>query len=185
MASISVPGDGYVRHEGCDHIFFVGFLGVGKTTVARDLGALFNREAVDTDRLIELRHHMSIGELYRRMGDKGYRDAETEVLRCLRRRQSLLVSCGGGAVGRAENRAMIREMGAVVYLEGDLSDSYERIVRLDRRPDLGSPKHAAKLLEQWRPLYREMADITVSVHGQTFEQVAYEVADLLWKEGLL
>jgi len=185
MASAIVPGDGYVRHEGCDHIFFVGFLGVGKTTVARDLGALFNREAVDTDRLVELRQHMSIGELYARRGEKGYRDAETEALRSLRRRQSLLVSCGGGAVGRLENRALLREMGSVVYLEGDLSDSLERIVRMDRRPDLGSPQHAAELLERWRPLYREVADFTVSVHGQTFEQVAYQVADLLWKEGLL
>ena len=177
--------DGYVQHPGCDHVFFVGFLGVGKTTVARDLGRLFNRDVADTDRLVELKRHESIGSLYRRLGEAGYRAAETEVLRDLRRRKSLLVSCGGGIVQAPENRALMRDMGAVVYLEGDLTDSYERIVRLDRRPDLGTPEHAAELFERWRPLYREMADVTVSVTGRTFEQVAYDVADLLWKKGLL
>ena len=36
-------GQGYVVHEGCDHIFFIGFLGAGKSTLARNLGALFRR----------------------------------------------------------------------------------------------------------------------------------------------
>ena len=45
--------NGYVVHEGCDHIFFVGFLGAGKSTLARNLGALFNRDFVDTDRMVE------------------------------------------------------------------------------------------------------------------------------------
>ena len=46
---MSAPGapagqDGYVVHEGCDHIFFVGFLGAGKSTLARNLGRLFRRD---------------------------------------------------------------------------------------------------------------------------------------------
>ena len=46
-------GQGYVVHEGCDHIFFVGFLGAGKSTLARNLSGLFHRPCVDTDRLVE------------------------------------------------------------------------------------------------------------------------------------
>ena len=45
--------DGYVVHEGCDHIFIVGFLGAGKSTLARNLGQLFHRSYVDTDRMAE------------------------------------------------------------------------------------------------------------------------------------
>ena len=42
-----------LEKRGCDHIFFVGFLGAGKSTLARNLGHMFNRRYVDTDRLVE------------------------------------------------------------------------------------------------------------------------------------
>jgi shikimate kinase len=45
--------EGYITHEGCDHIFFVGFLGAGKSTLARNLGRLYHRTYVDTDRMAE------------------------------------------------------------------------------------------------------------------------------------
>ena len=43
-----------VKH-GCDHVFFVGFLGAGKSTLARNLGRMFHRRFVANDRLVERR----------------------------------------------------------------------------------------------------------------------------------
>ena len=40
-------------HHGCDHVFFIGFLGAGKTTVARNLGNMFHRSFVDVDHMVE------------------------------------------------------------------------------------------------------------------------------------
>ena len=91
---VSSNRKGYVSHEGCDHIFFVGFLGAGKSTVARNLGRLFGRAYVDTDRLVELACHESVAQIYEVEGENAFRDAETVVLRGLARRKSLLVSCG-------------------------------------------------------------------------------------------
>lgn len=42
-----------VEKRGCDHVFFIGFLGAGKSTLARNLGGMFNRRFVDTDRMVE------------------------------------------------------------------------------------------------------------------------------------
>ena len=186
--SRSCVGDlrrGYVVHEGCDHIFFVGFLGVGKTTVARNLGKLFHRSYVDTDRLVERSSHVSVGDFFAERGEDAFRDAETAVLRGLASKQSLLISCGGGIVERACNAELMHQMGVVVYLEGSLDDSLKQIVCPEKRPDLGTPYEAAELLERRRPLYEECADYTVSVSGKTFEEVAYETGELLWEEGLL
>ena len=48
----ALPQDGHKRaHHGCDHVFFIGFLGAGKTTVARNLGNMFHRDFVDVDRM--------------------------------------------------------------------------------------------------------------------------------------
>lgn len=174
-----------VVHEGCDHIFFVGFLGAGKSTVARNLGALFNRPHVDTDRLVERRLGRKINRVFEELGEASFRDAETAELKALAGRKSLLVSCGGGILERRENLALMRQMGTVVFLDGDLADSLRQIQCRERRPDLGSPAHTAWLYRRWRPRYEEAADIIVDIRNCSFEQVAHESGRLLWEKGLL
>lgn len=176
---------GYVVHEGCDHVFFVGFLGAGKTTVARNLGKLFHRTYVDTDRMVERQSHLSVSGFYVEQGAEAFRDAETVALESLRSKKSLLVSCGGGIVERSRNVALMHEMGVVVYLEGSLGDSLRQIVCPEKRPDLGTPEEARRLLERLRPLYQDCADLTVCISGKTFQEVAYETGALLLEEGLL
>ena len=175
----------YVVHEGCDHIFFVGFLGVGKSTLARNLGRLFNRCYVDTDRLVERALGKTVAEVFSEDGEDYFRDAETAQLALLRTRKSLLVSCGGGIVEREENCGLMHDRGVVVFLDGDLSDSLRQIRRPEKRPDLGTAAHAAELYRHRRPLYERTADITIDVRNRTFEQVALDSGKLLWERGLL
>lgn len=178
-------GQGYVVHEGCDHIFFVGFLGAGKSTLARNLSGLFHRPCVDTDRLVERALGKSIARVFSEDGEDAFRDEETRVLQGLKSRKSLLVSCGGGIVERPENAGLMRQMGTVVFLDGDLSDSMRQIRSRERRPDLGSARQAERLYRHRYPLYREAADITIDIRNKTFEQVALESGRLLWEKGLL
>ena len=182
---MQAQGGGYVVHEGCDHIFFVGFLGAGKSTLARNLGSLFHRPHVDTDRLVERRMGASVAEIFARDGESAFRDAETSELRRLADRKSLLVSCGGGIVERQENCSLMHDMGVVVYLDGDLADSLRQIRCPERRPDLGSAEHAEQVYRHRRPLYEAAADVTIDIRNRTFEQVAHDAAQLLWERGLL
>ena len=173
-----------VKH-GCDHIFFIGFLGAGKSTLARNLGQLFHRRYVDTDRLVERKSGLTVTQLFERRGEAGFRALETEALASLRSERSLLVSCGGGIVETPRNIDLMRELGTTVYLDGDLDDSLRQIRRSDTRPDFRSPDHAAELLEHRRPLYRSAADLTVDIRGRSFKEVSYSVAELLLERGLL
>ena len=175
----------YVVHEGCDHIFFVGFLGAGKSTLARNLGTLFHRPHVDTDRLVERALRKSVSEIFAQEGEEAFRDAETRELSRLASRKSLLVSCGGGIVERPENERLMHEMGVVVFLDGDLEDSLRQIRCPERRPDLGTAEHAAEVYRRRRPLYERAADLTIDIRNKTFEQVASESGQMLWERGLL
>ncbi|OUN88953.1 MULTISPECIES: shikimate kinase [Enorma] len=179
--------DGAVRVDkrGCDHIFFIGFLGAGKSTLARNLGGLFHRRFVDTDRLVERRAGKSISRIFAEEGEAGFRALETEVLRSLESQRSLLVSCGGGIVETPENIELMHEMGYCVYLDGDLDDSLRQIRSLKNRPDFRSPEHAERLFRHRAPLYRQAADLTVDIRGRTFEEVSYRCAGLLLERGLL
>ena len=172
-------------HHGCDHVFFIGFLGAGKTTVARNLGNMFHRSYVDVDRMVERELHASVTRIFQTRGESAFRDAETEALKTLGQRRSLLVSCGGGVIERAENVEIMRRLGKVVYLDGTLEDSLRQIRRPDKRPDLGDREHARELYAHRRPLYERACDLRVCISGKTFEQVALEVGEMLWERGLL
>lgn len=177
--------DGYIVHEGCDHIFFVGFLGAGKSTLARNLGRLFHRPYLDTDRMVERMACKSVCQIFEEDGEEAFRAAEVEALTRLRQRKSLLVSCGGGIVEHLASCARMHEMGSVVFLDGDLEDSLRQILHPEKRPDLGSREEARGLWRRRRPLYEREADLAIDIRGKTFERVAAEAADLLWERGLL
>lgn len=182
---MAMQGDGYIVHEGCDHIFFVGFLGAGKSTLARNLGKLFHRGYIDTDRLVERMVCKSVNEIFAEDGEEAFRLGEERALQELKTRKSLLVSCGGGIVERPESCALMHEMGTVVFLDGSLEDSMRQIQHPERRPDLGSAEEAAALYAHRRPLYQREADITIDIRNKTFEQVATDAGSLLWERGLL
>lgn len=171
--------------RGCDHVFFIGFLGAGKSTLARNLGQMFRRRYVDTDRLVERRCGRSVTQIFEREGESRFRALETEVLRSLAEQRSLLVSCGGGIVETPVNIDLMHEMGYCVYLDGDLDDSLRQIRRSDTRPDFQSVAHAAALIDHRRPLYRKAADLVLDIRSKSFTDVSYSCAELLLERGLL
>ncbi len=83
----------HTKH-GCDHIFFIGFLGAGKSTLARNVGTMFKRRFIDTDRLVVRRCGKSVTEFFETEGEDRFRELETSALRSLQSERSLLVSCG-------------------------------------------------------------------------------------------
>ncbi len=174
-----------LEKRGCDHIFFIGFLGAGKSTLARNLGHMFNRRYVDTDRLVERVSGQSVTQIFETLGEDEFRLRETSALRELKTEKSLLVSCGGGIVETPENIELMHEMGYCVYLDGDIDDSLRQIRRSDTRPDFRSPEYACSLLEHRRPLYQRAADLTVDIRDRSFTDVGYICAELLLESGLL
>ncbi len=174
-----------VEKRGCDHVFFIGFLGAGKSTLARNLGGMFNRRFVDTDRMVERKMRMSVTKIFETFGEKEFRALETRALESLSRDKSLLVSCGGGVIETPANIEIMHRLGYCVYLDGDIDDSLRQIRRSDTRPDFRSAEHATELLEHRRPLYKQAADFTVDIRGRSFTDVSYSVAELLLECGLL
>ena len=63
----------HIKH-GCDHIFFIGFLGAGKSTLARNVGNMFKRRFIDTDRLVVRRCGKSVTEIFETEGEERFRE---------------------------------------------------------------------------------------------------------------
>ncbi|NTU89947.1 MAG: shikimate kinase, partial [Actinobacteria bacterium] len=153
------------------HILFVGFMGSGKTTVSSRLGRMFSRRVIDLDKLIARRAGKSIPKIFAEEGQEGFRYRETAALESLLSELPCIVSCGGGVVIREENRALLKKLGTVVYLQVGASEAVSRISHPESRPLLSGPLSPAEILKERLPLYEEVADITVDTSGRSIEEV--------------
>src|SRR5919206_2922468 len=90
-------------------LVFIGFMGAGKTTGARAAAAALGARAVDADRLLEERLGTSIDDYFATHGERAFREVEEEVVsELLERPPAPVLSLGGGAVGSARVRELLR-----------------------------------------------------------------------------
>lgn len=166
-------------------VFFVGFMGAGKTSVARRLARTCGIASVDMDTYLERREGKRVKDIFAEVGEDGFRTLETDVLRELAAKEPLLVSCGGGVVKLPENRAILRESGFVVHLKVTADEAKSRISDTSSRPLFQNLDSARKTAEERGPLYAEVANITVDTAGKNVASIAREVQAALEKEGIL
>jgi len=117
-----------------DKLYLVGFMGAGKTSVARALGRRIGWRVEDIDHRIEAREHQRVAEIFAQRGEPYFRDIERTVLHELLPQRHLIVSTGGGTFVDAENRATMLADGAVAWLDVPLERVIERVPADGRRP---------------------------------------------------
>ena len=166
-------------------VFFVGFMGAGKTSTARKLARLAGLSAIDMDTYIERQVGKNASQIFADSGEAAFRTIETQVLRHLLAGDPALVSCGGGVVVTPENRVMLREGGYVVYLQVTADEAAERINNYSTRPLFKDLEAARRLIQERLPLYEEVADAAVDTAGRGSGAVAREVFGLLKRAGVL
>jgi len=153
-------------------------MGAGKSSVG---GCLHRRTGLalrDTDEIVAANFGMSIPEIFVQHGEKKFREAETEALRCMRTEEQTIIITGGGIVLRNENTEILKRLGVIVWLDGDEETLFARAVPKTDRPLLQTknPRKAfSKILGSRRPLYANVADIRVDTSILTDEEVAVAI----------
>ncbi len=154
----------------------VGPMGAGKTTVgtlvAEALGVPFR----DTDADIEAAAGKSISDLFVDDGEDHFRALERAAVATALREFDGVLALGGGAILAAETRELLRGH-RVVFLSVELADAVSRVGLGAGRPLLAiNPRATLKyLLDQRRPLYLEVATVTVVTDGRLPEEITAEV----------
>lgn len=119
---------------------------------------------MDSDQVIESRLGCPIREYFEREGEARFRDIEAAVIDELTQSQCGVLSTGGGAVLRLENRQHLHERGRVIYLKSTPDELFRRLRHDRNRPLLQVPDPKARLRELYAlrdPLYRETAHFIV------------------------
>ena len=160
-----------------ENIVLIGFMGCGKSTIGRELQHRLGYPLVDMDQVIEKRAGKSITEIFAALGETAFRDMETGLLQELRDPDAprRIISTGGGVVGRSENRALLKELGYVVWLHAPVAVILERTGKSRARPLLHTDDPAARiqaLMEERKPLYQETAHLKLDTAGLCSDEVA-------------
>ncbi len=165
------------------HLFLVGYRGSGKSSVGQCLAEQLGIPVVDSDKMIEEDAGKSIREIFAEVGEGGFRDIECRIVHQIAGFKSPhIVSLGGGAILRPENRQTIRNRGVTVWLKASPDQLALRIhgdpTTADRRPALtalAAHDEIVKLLEIREPLYREVATWIVETDGRDVRSIVDEI----------
>ena len=160
------------------NIFLIGFMGAGKSTIARTLQRELGFPLVEMDERIVQEQGMSINDIFAQYGDAHFREIESQLVVDLGKQEPSIVSCGGGVVVRPENTQNMKKSGRIVLLKASPETIFERVKNSTDRPILNghmNVEYIAELMEKRRALYEEAADITIQTDGKTREQICEEI----------
>ena len=165
------------------HIFLVGPMGAGKSSVGKSLAKTLKRPFLDLDSEIERRTGADIQWIFDMDGEEGFRDRESKIFsQVIEEKKRAVIATGGGIVLREENRALLNSHGTVIYLFATKEQLIERTKRDKKRPLLQVKDRAeviSEILDQRDPLYREVADIVFKSGLGHVSKTVKKLADTL------
>ena len=97
-----------------ENIFFVGLMGSGKTTIGKLLALKLKKKFYDTDQEIEKKSGVKISTIFELEGEEGFRKRESQMIDELTEK-NIVLATGGGVVINAENCALLKSRGKVIY----------------------------------------------------------------------
>jgi len=163
-----------------NNILLIGFMGVGKGTIARAFAKEYKVFNIDTDDLIESKENRKITKIFKKQGEEYFRKLEQDTANWLENSvKNTLISCGGGFY-KIKN---INKIGTVVLLDASFDWIYNRLStaknaksKLAKRPLFKDLKKARELYNEREKAYKEIADVVINVEDKDEKEILKELA---------
>lgn len=166
-----------------NNIFFIGFMGVGKTTISEYLSEMLNKDKIDIDSYIEEKEKMAISQIFEQYGENYFRNCETNALKEISEKNNRIISCGGGIILREENIDLMKKQGKIVLLTASPETIYERVKCSKERPILNNDMSIgfiSSLLKEREEMYLKTADIIINTDNKDTKEVSHEIIKKLY-----
>ncbi len=150
-------------------------MGCGKSSVGRRIASNTGHRFADTDEIVAARAGRSISRIFAEQGEAHFRELETAALKELSDASGIVLATGGGIILREKNRAALRSIGPVMWLDAAPDVLFGRVSRNRKRPLLhtGDPRATFDaLLTARRPIYEETANFRIDSTGLSHDEVA-------------
>lgn len=149
-----------------ENIILCGFMGCGKTTLAKGLASELNMPLIDTDEEIVKRQGRTIAEIFETEGEPFFRTLETALIEELSATEGKIISVGGGLAANRANHPYLKRAGKVILLDCGIEETLARILGDKERPLTAEGRESliARYNER-KPIYEEVADIIIDSSG--------------------
>ena len=164
-------------------LYLIGFMGVGKTTIGKQIAVLNKVVFIDTDSQIEKKTAKSINEIFETDGEFAFRKLETDTIRSIDRKA--IIACGGGLPVHNNNIEYLKRKGVVIYLKASTETLVKRLEKNKNKRPLISNLTNDERLEFIRKTLKErekaynQADYTIETDNKTVMEVLRDINSLL------
>ncbi|MGP4072469.1 shikimate kinase [Piscibacillus sp. B03] len=142
-------------------IVLIGFMGVGKSTIGKELSYRLNLPFVDTDQLIEEETSLTIPKIFELYGEGHFRKLESEILNKVIQHNQV-ISTGGGIVELKQNRDFLKKQDYTTFLKASLNTIYQRLEGDQSRPLWNQPYvKRLELFNRRQAFYEEVSNLTI------------------------
>jgi len=163
------------------NIFITGFMGTGKSVVAKELARKLKMEFIDMDRIIEGHQGTNIADIFARYGEKYFRAQENKLVKELSQKENMVIATGGGTLLSSDNARILSQRGQIICLYADSQTIYNRVKRKNNRPLL----NGENILDKINQLMKERKKIydnikwKIDTTNLTTREVVDKVINLL------
>ncbi len=155
------------------NIVFIGFMGVGKTTIGELVAKKLLRDFIDVDKEIEREFNMPISEIFKTIGEMNFREKEKETISNICTKQLQVISLGGGAFLQKEIREICLSGSVVFFLDITWSSWKERLnIIVDSRPVLHG-----RSLEEIEAMFYNRQEI-YAMHNSKFNTDNFDAEEM-------
>lgn len=166
-------------------VFLTGYMGAGKSTIGRKLAITMGYRFIDTDKALERQFKCKMSDIFKDIGEAGFRQAEERLIERMTAKSNYIVSTGGGTLTRMETFFTAQRAGLLIYLRAPVEVLYERTIFSQKdRPLLNAPDADQLFKKRFkiREPYYVRADYTVDTHERHSDEVVKDIKQ--WLESL-
>lgn len=160
------------------NLALIGFMGTGKTSVARLVAEQLHFNYLDTDELIQTHTGRSIAEIFKTDGEPAFRELERKLVQDLVGLTKTVIATGGGLPMNPQNLADLKTHSLVICLWASPERIWERVKNQTHRPlleEADPQKKIRELLSVREPFYKQ-ADVLMNTEIRTVREMAQQVA---------
>ena len=167
------------------YLTLTGMMGVGKSTIGKNLAKRLKFSFFDVDRLIEQKEGASINLIFKNKSENYFRKLENEISLQVLRRKNSVISLGGGAFLNKSIRASAKKKSISFWLDVNIDQLIKRLKRTKKRPLLNKKNlnNTIKKIYLEREKIYNKADFKIKCSFLKSKEIVDKILNLYEKSG--
>jgi len=160
-------------------------MGVGKSTIGKNLAKKLNYNFIDVDKLIEIKEGSSINLIFKNKRESYFRKIENDITLSELKNDNSVISLGGGAFINNTIRRSVKKMSVSFWLDLPVEALIKRLKKSTQRPLLfkkNIAETAKKIYLDRKKIYSE-ADYRIKCNSLKPNEIVSKILDLYEKSG--